>query len=171
MTHLWDRLNESSEYLKPVQSQYSIIYDDPATPDAPAAITVPAPEWMAAALAGGILPPIKHYHDMQVKVTFKDLTGKQHVVVLANLYLPDLLRDLTFAGCKIESQEVVESNFTSYEPIGPMTEEEALEYLVMKDVPSRVWNDRQVNRPNFKIVRKESVPTNRAYRDAWRLAA
>ena len=52
--------------------------------------------------------------------------------------------------------------------IGKLTEEEAMEYLIMKDIPRRVWGKKH-NRPMFKIVRTEQVPTDRLFRNAWRL--
>lgn len=54
-------------------------------------------------------------------------------------------------------------------PIGPMSEAEAMEYLVMKDIPRRVWSEPS-NRPRFAIVPRSSIPTDRTNRNAWRLA-
>lgn len=54
-------------------------------------------------------------------------------------------------------------------PIGPMTEVEAMEYLLMKDVPFRVWREPS-NRPRFAIVPRSSIPTDRTHRNAWRMA-
>ena len=54
--------------------------------------------------------------------------------------------------------------------IGPLTEEEAIEYLVMKDIPRHIWSQ-EYNRPMFKIVKTEDVPSDRQFRNAWRLAA
>ena len=59
--HLWDRLAEAKSRLAPVQSQYRVLFEDPATPDEPAKVLVPDPNWMAAALAGNVLPPIETY--------------------------------------------------------------------------------------------------------------
>ena len=56
MTHLWDRLAEAKSRLKPVQSKYRVVFEDPATPDEPAKVLVPDPNFMAAGLAGGYLP-------------------------------------------------------------------------------------------------------------------
>ena len=54
-------------------------------------------------------------------------------------------------------------------PIGQMTEIEAMEYLLQKDIPRRVWGDPS-NRPRFAIVPRSSIPTDRTHRNAWRLA-
>ena len=48
--------------------------------------------------------------------------------------------------------------------------EEAIEYLVMKDIPRHIWSQ-EYNRPMFKIVKTEDVPSDRQFRNAWRLAA
>ena len=133
MTHLWDRLAEAKSRLAPVQSKYRVLFENPEQPDAPAAVLVPDPNWMAAALAGGILPPIDTYlrdHDVP------DGQPKEHPYA---------------------------------EPIGAMTEEEAIEYLIQKDIPPAVWRDYQGNRAILRIVPVELIPSDRSYRNAWKV--
>ena len=135
MTHLWDRLAEAKSRLAPVQSKYRVVFEDPATPDEPAKVLVPDPNWMAAALEGNILPPIDTYQrDRDVP----DGQPKEHPYA---------------------------------EPIGPMTEEEAIEYLIMKDICPSVWQEYRGNRTIMRIVPVELIPTDRSFRNAWRLAA
>lgn len=55
------------------------------------------------------------------------------------------------------------------EPVGAMTEEEAIEYLIMKDIEPSIWRDYTGNRVILKIVPIEAVPTDRTYRNAWRI--
>ena len=55
------------------------------------------------------------------------------------------------------------------EPIGAMSEEDAIEYLVMKDIPPRVWRDYQGNRCIMKIVPVELIPSDRSFRNAWQV--
>ena len=105
MTHLWDRLAEAKLRLTPVQSQYRVLFENPADPEAPASVLCPDPNWMAAALAGGILPPVDTY---QRDRAVADGQPKEHPYA---------------------------------EPIGQMTEEEAIEYPVMKDISPEVWRD------------------------------
>ena len=129
--HLWDRLAEAKSRLAPVQSQYRVLFEDPTQPDAPASVLVPDPNWMAAALAGNILPPIETYlRDRDVP----DGQPKEHPYA---------------------------------KPIGPMTEEEAIEYLIQKDIPPQVWRDYQGNRSIMKIVPVELIPSDRSFRNAW----
>ena len=131
--HLWDRLAEAKSRLAPVQSQYRVLFETPAEPDAPAAVLVPDPNWMAAALAGNVLPPIDTYlRDRDVP----DGQPKEH----------------PYAA-----------------PIPAMTEEEAIEYLIMKDIPPQVWRDYQGNRAVMKIVPVELIPSDRSFRNAWKI--
>ena len=133
MTHLWDRLAEAKSRLAPVQSQYRVLFENPVEPDAPASVLVPDPNWMAAALAGGVLPPIDTYlRDQNVP----DGQPKEHPYA---------------------------------EPIGAMTEEEAIEYLIQKDISPQVWRDYQGNRIIMKIVPVELIPSDRSFRNAWKI--
>ena len=57
------------------------------------------------------------------------------------------------------------------EPVGPMTEEEAIEYLIKKDVPQSVWQTwDEGNRPKMVICSKEQLPSTREWRNAWRIS-
>ena len=131
--HLWDRLAEATARLEPVQSKYRELFENPEDLDAPAAVLCPDPNWMAAALAGGVLPSIETYQ-----------------------------RDRDVADGQPKAHPYAA-------PIGPMTEEEAIEYLVMKDVPPQVWRDYKGNRCIMKIVPVELIPTDRSFRNAWKI--
>lgn len=132
--HLWTRLLEAKARLKPVQSKYRVLFEDPREPDAPAKVLVPDPNFMAAALAGDILPPIDTYQRDRL---VPDGEPKEHPYA---------------------------------EPIGAITEEEAVEYLVQKDIDPAVWRDYQGNRTILKIVPVEMIPSDRSFRNAWRIA-
>ena len=132
--HLWDRLAEAKSRLAPVQSKYRVLFEDPATPDEPAKVLVPDPNFMAAALAGNVLPPIDAYQRDRL---VPDGQPKEHPYA---------------------------------EPIGAMSEEEAVEYLVMKDIDPAVWRDYNGNRTIMKIVPVEMIPSDRSFRNAWRIA-
>ena len=131
--HLWDRLAEAKTRLEPVQSKYRVLFEDPTQPDAPASVLVPDPNFMAAALAGDVLPPIDTYiRDQSVP----DGQPKEHPYA---------------------------------EPVGAMTEEEAIEYLIKKDISPQVWRDYQGNRTIMKIVPVELIPSDRSFRNAWKI--
>tara|TARA_R110000796_G_scaffold171060_1_gene288021 strand:- start:444 stop:875 length:432 start_codon:yes stop_codon:yes gene_type:complete len=131
--HLWDRVAEAKTRLDPVQPKYCVLFEDPTQLDAPASVLAPDPNWLAAALAGGVLPPIDTY------LRDKNVTDEQP-------------KEHPYA-----------------EPIGALTEEEAIEYLVQKDIPPQVWRDYQGNRIIMKIVPVELIPSDRTFRNAWRI--
>ena len=131
--HLWDRLAEAKSRLAPVQSKYRVLFEDPATPDEPAKVLVPDHNFMAAALAGNVLPPIDTYQRDRL---VPDGEPKEHPYA---------------------------------EPIGAMSEEEAIEYLVMKDIDPSIWRDYQGNRCIMKIVPVELIPSDRSFRNAWKI--
>ncbi|CTQ53100.1 hypothetical protein LP7551_01621 [Roseibium album] len=130
MMKLFDRLRKATEHLEPVHSKYRVIYEDPDDFDAPAAVLIPDPNFMAAAIAGGIVPPIGSY---LLDAAEPDSAPKRHPYA---------------------------------EPLGPMTEEQTIEYLIMKDIPRHVWEYRG-NRQIMKIVPVEAIPVDRTFRDAW----
>jgi len=134
--HLWDRLVWAKQNLAPVQSRYRMAYEDDM--DGTAKILVPDPNWMAAALHGGILPPAERYHDEP-----RNAVG-------------------TFIGPR--------DYWSSYDAVPAMSEEEAIEYLIRKDVPRHVWQTGRANRLRFAICTIEQLPATREWRNAWRLA-
>lgn len=54
-------------------------------------------------------------------------------------------------------------------PIGPLSEEQAIEYLIQKDVPAHVWERDQGNSVRLVICRKTQLPASRNWRNAWTL--
>lgn len=155
MKHLFDRLLEAKERLAPVQSQYRVLFEDPSQPDDCACVLIPDPNWMAAALAGGVLPPIETYiRDREVEEFFN--ASQAHL-------WPNFRQSFRWS-------EHGGASHAYAEPIGPMTEEEAIEYLIKKDIPPRVWRDYRGNRCIMKIVPVELIPPDRTFRGAWKVA-
>ena len=121
-----------------------VVYEDPDQPDAPLKILVPSPKWMEKAKAGD-LPPVSVYWliaEAEAKAQGPEFNHCAEVLELIK----------------------------SAKKIGPLSEEEAIQYLIMKDIPSRVWAKKH-NRQMFRIVHKDQLPTDREFRNAWRLAA
>ena len=148
-SHLFDRLHWAKENLDSVQSKYRVVFDNPIDLDAPACILVPDPNWLAAALNGSILPPIEAYLADQDTIERYILEGND----------PQAFDWKKVGGAKHPYAK----------PIGPMTEEEAIEYLIMKDIPRHIWDDERTNRPRFKITTVDKIFSNRTYRPAWKL--
>ena len=141
-THLWNRLGWAKENLEMVRSEYCIVWEDPNEPDEPVKVTSPDPNWMACALQGGILPPVSSYWELKKD---EDTPGFER-----HTRGPELLHNM--------------------KPIDAMTEEEAIEYLIMKDIPEHVWRDYETaNKPRLVICRKDQLPQKRTWRNAWRI--
>ena len=55
-------------------------------------------------------------------------------------------------------------------PVDAMTEEQAIEYLIMKDCPQSVWRSwNEGNKPKMVICHKEQLPGTREWRNAWKI--
>ena len=55
------------------------------------------------------------------------------------------------------------------DPIDPMTEEEAIEYFIKKNIPEDVWMTTDGNSIKFVICKREQIPSDISYRNAWTL--
>ena len=141
-THLWNRLGWAKENLEPYRTEYCVVWEDPETPDEPAKVTHPDPNWMACALQGGILPPVESYWELK-----KDENTPGFVKHTRG---PELLHNS--------------------KPIDAMTEEQAIEYLIQKDIPAHVWQDSdRANKPRMVICTKSQLPSTRTWRNSWRI--
>jgi len=224
--HLWDRLAEAKSRLSPVQSKYRVVFEDPADPEAPAKVLVPDLNWMAAALAGGVLPPVSAYGQVKfgcwlhsqagtadyIKYSYAQTRLKilksvdrplsnQHSTSTMEDQILKVENDLENLKERISDKSAPMAVFTGMHeerraaewvrnnggpsvafyrvmdasalhdtpPIGPMTEEEAIEYLVMKDISPAVWRDYKGNRIIMKIVPVELIPSDRSFRNAWKI--
>ena len=57
------------------------------------------------------------------------------------------------------------------EPVPAMTEEEAIEYLILKDCPESVWKTyNEGNRLKMVICKKEQLPQTREWRNSWKIS-
>ena len=139
-THLWERLCWAKETLEGKQSDYRIVWEDPET-DECAKVTAPDPNWMACALQGGILPPVEVYWLLAEDEAKPDFKKHTRGYLLHNT-----------------------------KPVEAMTEEQAIEYLIMKDIPQRVWREYQkANKPRLVICKKNQLPSTREWRNAWKI--
>lgn len=122
------------------EPRYAVVWEDPDDVDAPAKVTVPSPAWLAMALHGDILPPVEVYHALADDEAQPGF--RRHT-------RGHLLHDTP--------------------PVAAMTEEEAMEYLIQKDLPRRVWCGYKGNRETLKVVPRGLIPTDRTHRNAWRI--
>jgi hypothetical protein len=147
--HLWFRLIYYAYALKPSQSKYIVIFEDPEDMDAPAKVLIPDPNFVAAALHGGVLPDISAYiADQKVLAEYEQNHGS-----LEGFNWRDYNPQHRYAA-----------------PRGPMNHEEIIEYIIQKNISPRVWRDYKGNRQILKIVPIELIPTDRSFRNAWVIA-
>lgn len=138
-THLSERLRWSKQNLETYQTDYCVVFEDNV--DECAKILFAEPVWMAAALQGGILPPVWVYHELAKDEAKPDFKKHTRGYLLHNT-----------------------------EPVEAMTEEEAIEYLIMKDVPQSVWQTwNEGNKPKMVICTKQQLPETREWRNAWKI--
>jgi hypothetical protein len=132
----------------PVQPEYSIVWEDPTELDSPVKVTTPSPNWLGYAMHGNFMPDITVYiRDKRVQAQWiKDNPGKS-----------------------FSWKEAGGAKHPYAETIGAMTQEECMEYILQKDVPEYVWNDKTGNKPRFTICRRSMIPVDRTYRNAWKL--
>ena len=129
------------EPAEPAEPVLPVVPEDPDVPEECAKVTVPDPNWMACALQGGILPPVEVYWALAEDEAKPDFKKHTRGYLLHNT-----------------------------KPIEPMTEEQAIEYLIMKDIPQRVWRDyEKANRPRLVICKKDQLPSTRVWRNAWKI--
>lgn len=165
MTPLFERICWAHSKLGKQDTDYRCVYEDPAKPDEPAVIMCPSGRWMAMAKAGGMLPPINAYLDMPMELELED--GKKIECTKSESEEIRLKHN-------VKSERVLKHHkLHTSKPIGPLNEEEALEYLVMKDVPRRVWDSEmkgyKTNWQKFFLCKTKDLPPSRKYRNAWRI--
>lgn len=109
-------------------------------------------------------------HDVDSGVFITEPTPLWVGMAVSGGFLPHIDFFLKMNEAESESAiRKIRSEMDKSEPLGPMSQEEFIEYTVMKDVPPRVWRDYRGNRNIFRIVNSNAIPKNRAFRDAWRL--
>ena len=105
-------------------------------------VMYPDPHAMAALMAGGVFPPIEVFWKLASDAAQPNF--KKHTRL-------HLLDDAPKEAAK--------------------TEAEAVEFLIMKDVPMHIWqNYKASNSVNMVICRKEQLPQTREWRNAWRIS-
>jgi len=144
------------------------VWEDPADLDAPAKITTPSRQWLRMATLGGVLPPVEAYHKMALSLT-AEFSGETPVTIgVRGDGAGDARHDAHQRGGRVTHERVLFHELHTAPPIGPMTEEQALEYLAHKVLPKRV-REYQGNRPVMRIVGRDALPRDRFGRNAWKM--
>jgi hypothetical protein len=161
---LFDLLAVAKSHLAPVPSACRVIFEDDM--DAPAKVLVPDQNFMAAAMAGGILPIIDVFHGALYRLTV-EFPGEQSVSAnVRGINLKDARADALAKGATIKSEIVIQHDWHDGPKAKPMTEAQAIDYLIEKDIPKSVWGS-SGNRQKFKVVTTADLPNSREHRNAW----
>ncbi len=138
-----ERIRWARYNLKPFFTEYRVVYDDIDMKTA--AIMVPDQHFMANLMYGGLVPPA------WVKLKLRE--DSEH---------PDFVDHRDMGNFELLDQT---------EPLGPLTEEEAIEYLIQTDIPRSIWEDwDQGNFRKIVVCKKNQLPKTREWRDTWRIA-
>jgi hypothetical protein len=142
-TKLIDRIEWAKQNLKRHDTEYCVVYED--LDNECASIMHPDPHCMAMLMHGNLMPPA------WVKLKLKE-----------DCQRPDFVDHRSLGNDKLLHET---------QPIGALTEEEAIEYLITTDVPRSIWESwNEGNRPKMVICRKSQLPATREWRNAWRIA-
>ena len=142
-TKLIDRIEWAKANLKRHDTEYCVVFED--IDSSTASVMHPDAHCMAMLMHGHLMPPA------WVKLKLKEDSKKPDFVSHSSLGNDKLLH-----GTK---------------PIGPLTEEEAIEYLIITDIPRSVWeNWDKGNRQTMVICKKSQLPATREWRNAWRIS-
>jgi len=129
-----------------MDTKYRIIYEDPDNPNDPLSVVTPSSNWMSKAMRGDLMP-IDVWWRLQDEWEQAKAEGSAKVFK--------------------HSKDLMELQHTAPR-VGPLTEEQAIEYLCMKDLPRACWSKKH-NRPMFKIVTVDQIPADRTFRNSWEL--
>ena len=141
-TKLIERIDWARANLKRHNTEYVVVYEDVDMECA--SVLHPDPHCMAMLMHGHLMPPA------WVKLKLKEDEQR-----------PDFTCHSDFNGHLLHETK----------PMPPLTEEEAIEYLIQIDVPRHIWETwNEGNRPKMVICKKSQLPATREWRNAWRIA-
>lgn len=162
---LYNRLWWAHKNLAPVKSSKVVVFEDPAFENEPCRILAAHPSWMACAMHGNILPPVEAYHEMEYHIV--DNFGNEYGGV-TQLEFEDMLFDFASTGKAMTMQTVTKHSLHG-ETISALTEVEAIDYLIKKDIPKRVWGYSDVNYQRYRVVDRSEIPENKRNRNYWKI--
>jgi hypothetical protein len=141
-TKLIDRIEWAKANLKRHDTEYCVVYEDIDMDTV--CVMHPDPHCMAMLMHGNLMPPA------WVKLKLKEDAER-----------PDFTCHSDFNGHLLHETE----------PMGSLTEEQAVEYLIQTDIPKHIWeNWNSGNKPKMVICRKEQLPQRREWRNAWHIS-
>ena len=140
-TKLIDRIEWARANLQRHETEYCVVYEDIDMDTV--SVMHPDPHCMAMLMHGHLMPPA------WVKLKIKEDEQRPDFTCLSD-----------FSGHLLHETE----------PMGPLTEEQAVEYLIQTVIPKHIWeNWDSGNKPKMVICKKSQLP-KRDWRNAWRIS-
>ena len=137
---------------------HCVPYTDPYDLEAPTKVLHPSPRCVSELMAGGIHPPIEAIHNQRLVLTCENCGEIECRVVEA-----PAIR----AKHKIKNEIVIDNSAAHLTVAPPMSYEEAIEWIIKKDIPFDVWG-KPHNQPQFVILERTAMPS-REYRNTWKM--
>lgn len=158
--HYWQRIAASRHFVEPVDVPYVGAWHDPFEAAAPMKVTTPSGRCISELMKGGIHPPLEAHLGAKILLVAK--SGKYDVV--DQIDAPEWRQ----RHGEIVNEWIVDYRRCHAETAPPMGLEDAIEYVLMKDVPHYVWGTKR-NRRMFAVMDRSRIPKDRRLRNAWKL--
>ncbi len=154
-----NRVAASRDQIDTVEVRHVIAFADPYDLDAPMTFLYPDSRCVAELMAGGIHPPIEVLHGLRLRLTYDDGTSTECDWRAASYFR---------ATRKVISETLLDNRIVDFVAAPPMTYEQAIEWIMQKDVPFEVWGKKH-NRSMMAIVPRAAVLEDRTHRKSWKL--
>ena len=157
--HHWCRIAQSRDRIPAVEVHHAIAFTDPYDLDAPMKVVHPSPRCVAELMAGGIHPSIEAIHGQMLRLECEHCGP----IECRRLDAPAIRATHTIKG-----ETVIDNSAVHLTVAMPMTYEQAIEWIIQKDIPFEVWGKKH-NRPMMAIVPRTAIPEDRTHRNDWKL--
>jgi hypothetical protein len=163
---LYSRLVIAKKSFAPVETRFRVAFEDDL--DNGVKLLMADPNWLAAAMRGGVIPKLESYHNSVYRLTVQ-FPGEQPVSAnIRGIKIKDAKMDAVAKGAIVKSMIVIGHDWHDGPRAKAMTEVQAIDYLIQKDIPNSAWGG-SGNRQKFKVVAKSDLPNDRKHRNAWSL--
>ena len=163
-THCWQRLGRAGDLIKLKLNttnelpsiDHAIAYSPPGNQGGAATICHPSPRCIYELMIGGVHAPVDAHLTSKLLLINSDGSGDVMEKWEAGRYRR--VNDVV-------GEYVVDYRRVHDETLPPLSYEDAIEWVMQKDVPHEVWSSGQ----GFAIVNRSSIPKDRTNRNAWKL--
>lgn len=168
MQTLISDLRVAKNQLEPAHSDFRIAFEDEEGGRDCTRIVTPDPNFLAMAMKGGIVPSVQAYHQATYRLTVQFPNELPISAIITGLKKDAAKRDAINRGAVVLAEVVVSPDWFDAERMPALSEAEAIEYIIQKDIDYSVWGAPS-NRQRFKVITADDLPTDRNARNSWEL--